>query len=132
MTKSEVIRTNYAKIEDELADCYRCVLESGGSVQYSVYIWEDGKIETIEGVQGDHSRLVPYECEPRQLYYVATVALPLYDPWDHSIDGIPDDDAEREAAEKEINDWMIDEYRNTLDDTLDGIIADAEQEEAIE
>ena len=130
MKRSEALEKYRDKIEKAMVECYRCVLECGGSVQYKIYVWDDGEIEEFEQVQGDHARLVPNDAETRELFYVDTIEMPNYDPWDSAIDPPPeDDDAAFEEQEKEIIDWAVEEYKNSVSDKLDELIADAERDE---
>ena len=132
MTRSEIIRNHYSEIADEMIEHYRTVLESEGHVQYNMYIWEDGTIYSLEQVQGDGTYLVPNDMETRQLYYIDTVAYPFFNPWDAAGESAPDDDAEREAQEAEIIDYLVDQYRNNIDDVMERIITDAECDEMFE
>ena len=77
MRNMEDIVTKYEdKIIKEMIDCYRCVLEYNGNIEYKIYIWEDGEIEILETLNGSRGWLQPKECETRKLYYITTVKSP--------------------------------------------------------
>lgn len=128
MKKSEVLTQYYDTIIDAMIHYHDTVLESYGNVQYKLYIWDDGEIEAMEQPQGDHSYLAPRECETRKLFYITTVSEgPGFDPWDAAAaESRPDDDAEREAAEAEILQFLKEDYRNGVDLVLDSIIYNAQ------
>ena len=129
MKRSEII-TKYEKdIKTEMVKCYRFVLDSFGRIQYKIYVWEDGEIECLEGVQGDNSYLKAKDSEPRELYYICTIDSPCFDPWDYSDHSAPEDETEREKEKQEIIDYIVDEYETNVSDVLDTIITEAEQEE---
>lgn len=129
MKKSEAITASAAKISDALINAYRAVLESGGRMQYKVYLWDDGDVQTLPGVQGDTCRLEPRAGESRNLYYLTTVEAPGFDPWDAADHSAPDDPDERSAEEAEIIDWTMDAYKENLYSILDNLLLDAEREE---
>ena len=129
MKRSEIISENYKAITEAMVSRYRTVLESNGRIQYKIYIWDDGEIVCLEQVQGDNSYLLHIEMEPRALYYVTTIEQPNFDPWDSADHSAPDDEQEREAEEKEIIDWLVQEYETNVGDELDNIISEAEMVE---
>ena len=129
MKRSEAIRKYYDAIAAEMIEDYELVLKSRGNAQYKIYVWEDGEIEYLQGVQGDNTMLAPRSAETRELFYVTTVDAPMFDPWDFAEDAAPDDDAEREAAEEEIIKYLVDEYRRNISDQIDPIIDEAEMQE---
>ena len=132
MKKSEAIIKYRRNLEDVLPALYHSVIDSDGRILYSVYLWEDGEIEALEDVQGGNTSLKPKDMEPRELFYITTVSMPCFDPWNYSDHAAPDDPAERDAERKEIVEWLLDEYSRNLLDLLDSILADAEQEEEYE
>ena len=133
MKKSEVITKFYADILDAMKKRYRTVVECNGRVQYKIYVWEDGEIECLEGVQGDTCYLKPRSMETRELYYVCTVGGQYIDYWDFSDHSAPEDDAEREAEEQEIIEWLVGEYDNDgAEIELDNAIEEAERAEEYE
>ena len=130
MKKSEAIRANKASIAETMAERYRTVIECNGRIQYKIFVWEDGEIEALEGPQGDNAYLVPKDREPRDLFYVGTVAeAPGFNLWDQTDHAAPEDPEEREAEEQEIISWLENSYTERLDDLLDDLIREAEQEE---
>ena len=130
MKKSEIISSNYNKIIDVMVDRYEDVLNSGGRVQYKLFVWEDGEIECLEGCQGDTSYLRPKQNESRELYYVCTIDAPYFDPWDMTDHSAPDDEEEREREKHEIIDCLVDEYRREgADALLAATIEEAEMSE---
>ena len=129
MKKSEAIAKYYGDIAAAMAERYRAVIECDGRIQYKIYVWEDGEIECLEGVQGDSTWLQARDMEPRELYYVCTIDAPCFDAWDYTDHFAPDDEAEREAERKEIIDYLVAEYETNVADVLDDIISDAEREE---
>lgn len=129
MNRSEIISENYKAITEAMVSRYRTVLESNGRIQYKIYIWDDGEIECLEQVQGDNSYLQPREMEPRALHYVTTIEQPNFDPWDSADHSAPEDEQERETEEREIIDWLVQEYETNVGDELDNIISEAEMVE---
>lgn len=132
MKKSEAIEKYREAIASEMIEKYQSVLDSNGNAQYQIYVWEDGEIETLCGPQGDNSYLAPRQYETRQLFYVTTIDMPCFDPWDFSDHSRPDDEIDQEKERKEIIDWLIDDYRDHLDDLIGEICADAEYTERME
>lgn len=128
MNRSEIIKTYRGKILEEMTNCYRTVLNCNGQLQYGIYIWEDGEIETMEQPQGDNSWLQARDGEPRKLVYVATVASPCFDPWDYADHSAPDDPDEQEADREEIVEWLVGEYPETAGEIIDNRISDLEEE----
>lgn len=80
MKKSDLIRVHYDAIAAEFVKDYRAVLGSAGRIQYSVYIWEDGEIESQYAAQGDSFYLDDSEDDERRLFYLDTIASPFYRP----------------------------------------------------
>lgn len=126
MKKSEVIEQNRDKIMEEMAREYLDVLECGGRIQYSLYIWEDGELEILEQAQGDNTWLQPKDWVTRKLYGVTEVSEPNFDPWDSWDTTPPEDEKERDEALETILDWYMDEYKRELPNLLDAIIKNAE------
>ena len=130
MKRSEIIAMHYGKIIDAMTEHYRYVLNSDGRIQYKVYIWEDGELEYLYGVQGDNGWLQPKECEPRELFYVCTIDAPGFDPWDIAENGAPDDETARAEEREEIIEYVMDNYN--AEEILDSIIESAEFDEKLE
>ena len=123
MKKSEIITKYRTQIKEAMADRYHVVLDSNGSIQYGIYIWEDGEIEMLEGCTGDNTWLQPKSYESRKLYYITTVKAPFFNAFDFSDDPEPEDEDEKETARQQIVNWLVDEYmREGADDVLDTII----------
>ena len=129
MKKSKLIARCRGQLADEMVSLYREVLESNGGIQYKVYLWEDGEIELLQGVQGDSSSLRPKDSEPRCLYYVCTIDAPYFDPWDIAGHSAPEDEEERETERKEIIDWCVDDYAENISDVLAEVIKEAAADE---
>ena len=130
MKKSELI-TKYAdQIGEAMVRCYRAVLESDGEIQYKIYLWEDGEVQTLEGFQGDTAYLKASDTEPREIYEICTISERCFDPWDFTDHSAPDDETERENERREIIDYLVDEYQKNLPDVIDTIIEEEEQAEA--
>ena len=129
-TKVNVFKRFRDKIEEEMVKRYSDVVWSDGKIQYKVYIWDDGTIECLEGAQGDNSYLKPRDYESRALYYVTTIEMPCFDPWDYWCTSVPDDEEEKNEALKSILEYLVDEYESNVVDAMDGIIFEAEQEES--
>ena len=129
MEKSEVLRKFSSEIEAAMVERYRVVLESGGQVQYKIFVWDDGEIECMQGPVGDNSYLVAKPAETRDLYYVLTVKEPHFDPWDFSDHSAPDDETEQDAERTGIIDWMVSEYETNVSDILEVLIDEAEEGE---
>lgn len=129
MKRSEIITKYSREIAEVMVERYRSVLECAGRIQYKVYVWEDGELECLEGVQGDNSYLRPRDMEPRELYYVCTIDAPCFDPWDYTDHSAQDDENKREKERGEIIDYLVGEYETNISDALDVVIEEAEQEE---
>ena len=129
MKASEAIERYRSKIADAMKEDYRAVLECNGKVQCKIYVWEDGEIEELCGPQGDNGWLQAKQYEPRELFYVCTVSAPFFDPWDYSDHAAPENDEEREQEEKEIIDWLCDEYCGSIDETIDNVIKECVEQE---
>ena len=110
MTRKEVIEANREKLADKMRNLYRDVLDCDGRIEYSVYIWDDGEIETLEQTQGGNGWLKPKEWEDRKLFFVATIDSPFFDPWDCYPDPKPEDEEEAETIRNEIIDECVDDY----------------------
>lgn len=78
MKRAEVIEANRERLAEEMRNLYRSVLDCDGRIEYSVYIWDDGEIETLEQTQGGNGWLQPKEWEDRKLYHVADVSAPFF------------------------------------------------------
>lgn len=131
MKTSELIRKHAETIKDTMVARYKTVLECNGSVQYKIYIWDDGEIECQEGPQGDNSYLVPRSGEARDLYYICTVSAPFFDAWDLTDHAAPEDENERETERAEIITWAVDEYReNGADAAISAALEAAELSES--
>lgn len=133
MGSYKVICKYYDKIVEEMIDCYRDVIGSGGSIQYKIYIWEDGEIERLYGVQGDNTYLRPNKMESRELYYVTTIDAPCFDAWDCADRCPPDDEEQRKREYEEIIEWLVDEYsHNQVYIDIESAIDDARRWEEYE
>lgn len=132
MKRSQIISDNFSSIIPVMVEHYRSVLESGGRLQYRIYIWSDGEIESIEQVLGDTFYLVPNDMETRELFHICTIAKPEFDAWDYTDHAAPDDESARDSERAEIIDYLVGEYeREGARDALDAIINDAEMLERI-
>ena len=130
MKLSEAMVKYREKIEPEMVKCYRDVLENYGRIQYDIYVWEDGEIVVHEDVQGGNAELVPGDGATRELFCVACVKMPFYDPWDGADHGRPEDEEEAEREEKELIDYEVEEYEYALSDHIyDEMVAEAKQDE---
>lgn len=124
MTKIEAITNHRDAIANEMIDRYRAVLEADGTIQYRIYLWDDGEIQSMEQVQGDRTWLESRD-SGRRLYYITAIDAPCFNPWGSADCPAPDDEDEREAMRQEIIDWCVDQYRESISDTIDAIIEDA-------
>lgn len=129
-TKSaaQVMTDNYAELIKEMTRCYRNVLESDGAIQYKIYIWEDGAIESLEGPQGDCSSLVARSNEPRHIYYVTVISAPCVDVFDLAGAERPEDPTEMESAKAEAIDFLVDNYSEEAEARLDAVIEEAQED----
>ena len=127
MKKSEIITKHYGAIKAEMTKHYRTVLESGGNIQYGIYIWEDGTIEALEQIQGDNSYLQARNGET--LCYVCTIDAPCFDPWDFTDHSAPEDETERETERAEIIDWLVSNYDEEASAKIDAAIDAAKYDE---
>ena len=127
MKTSEIIKKYRTEITSEMVDCYRSVLNSDGGIQYKIFIWDDGKIERLEQVQGDNSWL---QAKDGSLHYITTISSPCFYAGDYTDDPEPDDEAERETWRQAVIEYLVDEYsREGVSDAMDVIIDDAERDE---
>ena len=122
MKDFEIVEKFRKAIAAEMIEKYRVVLNCSGRIQYKIYVWEDGEIESLEQPQGDTGYLKARDSEPRQLVYVATVSAPCFDPWDFADHSAPDSPEERETAEQAIIDSLVDGYRESVPDIIDNAI----------
>ena len=130
MKKSELIRKHYDALYDAMLERYNRVLQANGRTEYDIYIWSDGEIEGLCKTQGDNSWLVAGESEPCDLYYVTTVTTgPCFDIWDVADHSAPEDDAEREAEEEELREYLAENYREQARTELDDLIEELERDE---
>lgn len=132
MKRSEIISQYADEIKAAMADSYRSVLDCNGKVQYRIYVWDDGEIRTLEGVQGDNGYLVAGDAADRKLYFVCTVSEPFFDPWDSTDHAAPDDEEQREAERQEIIAWCMEAYEANMNDIVAQIINDAKEEESMQ
>lgn len=130
MNKSEIITAYRKEISQEMIDCYRSVLNCDGTIQYGIYIWDDGEIETLEGCQGDNTYLVAKDWESRKLFYVTTISWPCFCAFDYWDGSAPEDEDEKEKAHQQIIDYLVDEYeREGVSDALDAVLSEARYED---
>lgn len=132
MKTSEAIKKYQQKIMETMSKKYRNVLESEGRLQYRIYVWEDGEIECLEGVQGDNSYLKAKDNEPRTLFYVDTFSAPGFNIWDAAGESTPENEREAEEMAKSVIDACMEEYTDSLPDVVDALIHEAEDEESYE
>lgn len=121
MKTSEAIIKYQDEIKSTMIEKYRSVLNCNGSIQYKVYVWEDGNIECLEGTQGDNTYLVPKDPD-KNLFYVCTVSAPYFDPWDYTDHSAPDNETERETERQEIIEYLVNEYESNISDIIDTIL----------
>lgn len=130
MKASEIIAKYRKEIAESMTDAYHSVISHAGRFQYKIYIWSDGEIERLAGVQGNYIYLIPKSTESRSLYYITTVSEPYINIWDLAGESVPDDKSEKEAKEKEIIDCLVNDYRNnSVDDIIDNAIDYAKADE---
>ena len=132
MKKSELIKKNIESIKKEIVSSYEYVLNHNGTVEVQIYMWDDGEIVNHEEVQGGNSYLVEGDNATRTLFYIYTVSEPFCDVFDLAgyPSTVPDNEKEREKAEKECISWLVSNYEeNYLSDIMSDIIDEAEQEE---
>ena len=123
MNKSEVISTFRKEIENKMVNLYRIVLNCNGEIQYQMYIWENGEIETLEGCQGDNNFLKAKDGEQEKLFYIATIKSPCFYAFDYTYEPEPEDETEREIMRQQIIDYLVDEYEhNSVPDFIDCIL----------
>lgn len=129
MTSSEIIKRSFWDLKEKMIELYRSVLNCSGEIQYALYVWEDGEIQYLEGVQGDNSRLYANNSETRKLVYVDTIEYPFFDVWDNVPDGKPEDPEEAEHVKHETIDWLVEQYMEAVCDKLDIIIQEYKQDD---
>lgn len=74
----KLVEENREELCEVMRDRMESVLESAGRVQYTVYLWDDGKIECLEDVCGGNTWLKPNDPD-RAMMEVATIKMPHYD-----------------------------------------------------
>ena len=126
MTKLEALKKYRPAIEQEAVNLYRTVLECDGMIQFSLYIWEDGEIESLQDVSGGNSFLRPRDSEPRQLFFVDTISNPTFSWADMIFDSVSEDEDEQEQQYKEAIDFAVDAFPDEFSDRLDSIIRQEE------
>ena len=129
MKCSEIIEENREKLEKNMREVYREVLESAGRMQCSIYIWSDGELCDYWDVQGSNSFLVPRDSEKRDLYHVCTIKEAAGFSFKDYLDHEPEE-SELEQAEREVIDWLMDEYDPY--DILNKAIRDIKEDEKYE
>jgi len=131
MKKFDVIEKYWDKIGDAMGDAYEHVLNCDGRVQVSIYIWEDGEIQTLEDVQGGNSYLVPKDWESRELFFITTIEASFFDAFDYvDYTEIPEDEDEREELRDETIKYLISDYRHGhVWDQLAAVKEDARNED---
>lgn len=128
MKKSEIIINNYDTILNALGACYRDALESDGRMQYALYVWEDGEIEILPKVSGDHTYLIPKECEPRQLVHVMTVGGYNFH-YSENLNGTETEDDIGIWLDELTSQYMNDQAECDLDDRIEELKREEEPEE---
>lgn len=132
MKTSEAIKKYQPEIMETMSEKYRYVLESEGRLQYKIYVWEDGVIECLEGVQCDNCYLQAKDHETRTLFYICTVSAPGFNIWDASGESAPENEQEAEEMAKSVIDACMEEYTDSLPDVVDALIHEAEDDESYE
>lgn len=130
MKKSEAIEMYRENILEAMRECYETVAKHP-DIEEDIYIWEDGEIEILENVRGGSGYLKAKDSEPRELFYVTTVNMPMnYDPWDFSDYGEPEDEEEAKAELEEIISWLVENYDpdEALDEAFDRAVEEEEME----
>lgn len=126
--ESTVINANRDAIREKATELYRNVLECEGRIQYSLYIWSDGQLETLEDVQGGNAWLKPNDCETRELIFVCNIEAPNFRASD-LFEKKPSSDEEAEEWTEIIIDDMVQDYEAAFDDLLDNGIYEYEEAE---
>lgn len=127
MGKLETIYKNQDRIYQEMLARYRDVLVNDCKIQYQVYIWDDGEIETLEGPYGDNSILKPKQGEPRELYHVCTVDAPGLNVADYVEPNDPDDEQSIIEAQEDAIEELCDEYKDTAQSILTEVIKEEQR-----
>ena len=122
MKKSEIIAQHYDTLRNTMADLYRDVVQHNARIQYELYIWEDGEIETLCAPNGNTSWLDTNPMETREPFYVCTIAeSPCF-----SLSDYVDDETDEETA----IDGLVSAYLfNMADNVLYAAIKEAERDE---
>lgn len=126
MTKLEALKKYRTAIEQEAVNLYRTVLECDGMIQFSLYVWEDGEIESLQDTNGGNSFLRPRDSEPRQLFFVVRLSEPTFRWEDMMFDPISEDDEEREQQWQDAIDCAVESFPDWFSDKLDSIIREEE------
>ena len=127
MTRYEIITAHRAELLETIENEFTDVIKCAGRIQTTVYIWEDGEIETLTDAQGSNTWLQPKDAEPRALYRVCFIEAPLWD-WTTCVDPgeysraahAEDPEQALEDLEVEAIEWYISEYaHSTAEDLLE-------------
>lgn len=119
MKPSTIISTYRESIADALRTAHRNALDDDGAMQYSVYVWSDGTIQTLEDLAGGHTYLRARDEDPRTLVYVATVGGNEC-RYSYGLNG--------DETDEDISNWL-DELADEWEEcTLDAIIDDRIEE----
>ena len=130
MKRSEILVKYRDEIEKSMVKCYRNVLEGGSRTQYTIYIWDNGKIVEYEDVEGGNSELVPSDWVTQEFFCVDKISMPFYDPFDGVwYEDIPEDEDEKEKMAKELLDAEVEAYEENLSDYYDEMIREAKYDE---
>ena len=126
MTKLEVLKKHRTAIEQKAVELYRTVLECDGMIQFSLYVWEDGEIESLQDTNGGNDVLRPRDSEPRQLFFVDRISYPNFSWEDMMFDSVSEDEDERERQRQEAIDFAVDAFKDEFSDRFDSIIKEVE------
>lgn len=114
----------------EMRYCYKSAAECDGRVNYDVYIWSDGEIESLPLFGGESSWLQAKAGEARSLYRVVNVSFSSY--WsDFTDEPIPDraeDPDEWERVRDETVAYIMEGYDEEAAEALDKAIEDEKRE----
>ena len=125
MKTSTLIETYREELAQAMIEAYRTVIRCDGRIQVSLYMSDDGSITTYEAVQGDRSWLA----NPDLRCITIVSVSPSFSIWDASEAGEPDDPQEAQSLRDEIEEFLMDSYREAVDEEIDNLIEDYVREE---
>ena len=123
----DLVMENQQAIIDEVKECWDWVIKSEGRLRYVLYIWEDGRLETL-CCTSESEHLESRTDEP--LYELGVVEHDDFDWVDYCNEKINwDDDEATEALKEETLEWLTDDADDVANEFMENLIAHIEAHE---